>query len=79
MKVDQTLNIQVNITDKRDPTRTVNGYIILKIDGLTLKDTLGDIIQIKITDNKATYNYTIGHQYSARKHTITAVLVNQST
>ena len=78
VKVDQTLNIQVNITDKRDPTRTVNGYIILKIDGLTLKDTNGDTIQIKITNNQASYNYTIGHQYSARKHTITAVLINDT-
>ncbi|MBR3214804.1 MAG: Ig-like domain repeat protein [Methanosphaera sp.] len=78
VQVDQTLNINVNITDKRDPTRSINGYVIFKIDGLTLKDENGDTIQIQITNNTAGYNYTIGHQYSARKHTITAVLVNDT-
>ena len=78
IKVDQTLTININITDKRDPTRQVNGYVILKIDGLTLKDANDEAIQVAITNNTASYNYTIGHEYSARKHTITAVLVNNT-
>ena len=78
VEVDQTLTINVQINDKKDPARVVNGYVIFKIDGLTLKDTNNQTIQVAINDNKANYTYTIGHQYSARKHTITAVLVNNS-
>jgi len=78
VEVDQTLTINVQINDKKDQTRIVNGYVIFKIDGLTLKDTNNQTIQVTINDNKANYTYTIGHQYSARKHTITAVLVNNS-
>lgn len=68
----------MTIKDKKDPNRKVEGYVIFKIDGLTLKDANNQTIQAKITDNNANYTYTIGHQYSAREHTITALLVNNT-
>ena len=78
VEVDQTLTINVQINDKKDQTRIVNGYVIFKIDGLTIKDTNNQTIQVAIKDNKAQYTYTVGHEYSARKHTITAVLINNT-
>lgn len=78
VKVGENLTIHVSITDKQDATRQVNGNIILKINGITLKDTNGETLQIPIHDNKADYNYTIGTEYSIRKHSITAVLINNT-
>ena len=78
VEVDENITFHVTVTDKKDTKRTVNGYIIFKIDGLTLKDENNQTIQVALQDNQATYTYTIGHQYSARKHTITAVLINNT-
>ena len=70
------ITIHVTITDKHDPTREVNGHIILKIDGKTLKDENNITLQVPIQNNTAKHTLTLGAEYSARKHTITAILVN---
>lgn len=77
-KIGENITFNVSVTDNRDPTRQVNGYVIFKINGLTLKDKNGQTILVEIKDNKVTYNYTIGFELSARKHTITALLVNKT-
>lgn len=78
LSVNEKLNLHVTVTDKQDNTRNINGYIIFKIDGKTLTDTNGETIKAQITNNTADYQYTLRHPYSARKHSLTAVLVNGS-
>lgn len=78
VKVGENITFHVTITDKKDTNRQINGTVIFKIDGLTLQDTNGETLQIPITNNTATYTYTIGTEYSARKHTITVVLINNT-
>ncbi|AWX31620.1 hypothetical protein AW729_00330 [Methanosphaera sp. BMS] len=77
-KVGENITFNVTVTDKQDQTRRVNGYVIFKINGLTLKDKNGQTIMVEIKDNKAIYNYTVGLYLSARTHTITALLVNNT-
>lgn len=78
VKVGENITFHVTITDKRDTNRQVNGNVIFKIDRITLQDTNGETLQIPITDNTVTYNYTVGSEYSARKHTITVLLINNT-
>jgi len=78
IKTGENMNIHITITDKHDPQRQINGNIIIKIDGLTLKNTKGETLQIPIHNNTAQYNHTITNNYSPRKHTITAVLINNT-
>ena len=77
LSIDDNLQIHVTITDKHDSTKEVNGYVIFKIDGKTLTIN-GETIKVAITNNKADYTYTLSNIYSARKHTITALLSNGS-
>lgn len=78
VKVGENITFHVTITDKKDPDRQVNGNVIFKIDGLTLQDANGETLQIPINNNTVDYTYTIGSEYSARKHTITIVLINNT-
>lgn len=74
-KIDQTIQLQVNTHDKNN---IVNGYIILKIDGKTIKDKNNKTIMIKLENNTCNYNYTIPHNIASKKHKITALLVNNT-
>ena len=78
IKINENITFNVTVTDKQDSTRLVNGYILFKINGLTLKDENGQTILVAIKDNKAKYNYMIGSEFSARKYNITALLINNT-
>ena len=77
-QVNHDNTFHVTITDKQEPHRIVNGYVLFKIDGKTLTQANGETILASINNNQATLTYNIESQYSARKHTITTVLVNDS-
>ena len=78
VKAGQTINFHVTVTDQMDTNRKVNGNVIFKINGITLKDENEETLQVEIIDNTADYFYTIGPDFPARQHTITAVLINRS-
>lgn len=78
VSVSDSINFHVTITDKQDSTRNINGFVIFKIDGKTLKDNNGNNIEVPITSNTVDYAFTVTSDYSARKHTVTVVLGNGS-
>lgn len=66
--------ILLNATVKAVNSTTVNsGKLVFKINGKTLRYDNGTPIYIAIVNGKATYNYTIPCNWSAKNYTITAV------
>lgn len=76
IKIGQQLTITTTLKD--EDNKTINGNIMIKIDGKTLKDEKNQTLQIKIENNQAQYNYTIGPEYSVKQHNITAILINNT-
>ncbi|MDO5852424.1 MAG: hypothetical protein Q4Q23_08050, partial [Methanobacteriaceae archaeon] len=74
------LTIKANITDKNNKPVTT-GYVILKINGKTLKDAKGNVIKVNVNNGKIAYNYTIPKNYSTKKYNLTVKYMgnNQNT
>ena len=67
-----TFSVKVTSDDK-----PVNGgTVIFKINGKTLRDTDGNIIQANVVDGVATINYTIPQNMAAKEYNFTCVFGN---
>ena len=65
--------ILLNATVKAVNSTVNDGKLVFKINGKTLRYDNGTPIYISIVNGKATYNYTIPCNWSAKNYTITAV------
>ena len=74
-KVCSTIKITSYIfTKENTPINT--GKVIFKINGKTLRDTDGNIIQANVVDGVATINYTIPQNMAAKEYNFTCVFGN---
>ncbi len=71
-----TIQIKANVTDK-DSDEALNGKLVFKFNGVTLKDENNNPIKLNVVNGIATLNYTL-KGYSAKNYTITAVFDNSS-
>ena len=62
---------KVTVTDASTKQK-LNGTVIIKVNGLTLKDNNNKNIQLKVVNGQATLNYSL-RGYSARTHNVTVV------
>ena len=77
-QINQNITFHVAVSDYMDDNRTVNGYVIFKIDGLTLKDKNNQTLLVPLINNTVDFSYLIGPEFRAKEHTITAVLINST-
>ena len=74
-KMDHNITFTAYVND----TKTVNdGIIIFKINGLTVKNSTGQDLQVKVVNNTASINYTIPDGWSAKAFKLTAVYANKN-
>lgn len=71
-----TITLSATITDGDKVINT--GKVIFKINGKTVKDANGKIVYAKVTDNVASFEYTLPAAYKAQTYNITAVLMSSS-
>lgn len=62
----------VTVTDE-DGNAVSGGKVVLKINGVTLKDENGKVIYATVKDGKAEFNYTIPDSWADKQYNITAV------
>ncbi|MCD7781667.1 MAG: hypothetical protein LUG89_03100, partial [Methanosphaera sp.] len=58
VRINDTITFTITVTDTSNLPIN-NGYIILKINGITIRDTNNNTLKIQVINNTATYNYTI--------------------
>ncbi|MBE6493956.1 MAG: Ig-like domain repeat protein, partial [Methanosphaera stadtmanae] len=60
-------------------SKVVNsGYVIFKLNGITLTDAQGNIIKANVTNGLAQASYTLSNSIAASNHTITAVFIEEN-
>ncbi len=67
-----TITIKATITNT-DGSLVTTGRVVFKLNGVSLKDSNGNVIYVDVEDGIATLNYTIPSNYSAKDYTLTAV------
>lgn len=73
----QKTNITAAVTDETGQAVT-NGKVVFKINGKTVKDENGKVIYIKVTDGKATLEYTLPAEWADKNLTIEATYSGSS-
>ncbi|OED30485.1 hypothetical protein [Methanosphaera sp. WGK6] len=71
-----TIQIKAKVTDN-DSAEVLNGKLVFKLNGVTLKDETNKPIKLNVINGTTTLEYTL-KGYAARNYTITAVFANSS-
>ncbi len=67
-----TVTFKAVITDE-DGNNVTSGRAVFKLNGVSLKNTEGNVIYVDVDNGVAILNYTIPDNYSAKDYTLTAV------
>ena len=68
-----TENLDVNVKLTENGNTVEGGFVIFKINGVTLKDKTGQQIRVNVTNGSAKLNYTLPNTIGAGKYNITCV------
>ncbi|MDO5852177.1 MAG: hypothetical protein Q4Q23_06790, partial [Methanobacteriaceae archaeon] len=70
--IEETIQLTAIILDQNN-NNINSGNIVFKLNGVTLKYSNGTPIKLQVRNGKATLNYTIPKNFSAKKYTITTI------
>lgn len=74
-QINENIEITVNVTKNNQPVNS--GKVVAKINGKTLKDSNGKVIYAKVTNGKATFDYTIPDSFNLNEYTLNFVYTSQ--
>lgn len=75
IRAGETLNLVAVIEDNGQLVK--DGFVVFKLNGVTLKDAEGNRIKVRVVNGVAQLNYTIPAEYSAKDYILTCVFASE--